>query len=136
MADICLVNGLQTTTPVSPFLIINTSYSLMYCSKGELCTLISAVHPTNTLFGGSFPVGIKECVSFFLCIGILSWEGKHVPSINSLSRAALKPIGPIAIDPNWAQRLRGPGLELSTLGYTSTHNTLKVLQRTIGPSTS
>ena len=68
MGDIYHVNGLQTTTPVRPFLIRNTSYSPMFCSKGELCTLISAVQPTNTLFGGSLPAGIKELVSFFYAL--------------------------------------------------------------------
>ena len=36
---------------------------------------------------------------------------------------------------NWAHGLRGTSLELSTLGYSSTHNTLQVLQRTaLGPA--
>jgi hypothetical protein len=68
VGDIYLASGLQITTPVRPFLIRNTSYSPMFCSKGELCNLISAVQPTNTLFGGSFPAGIKELVSFFYAL--------------------------------------------------------------------
>lgn len=48
-------------------------------------------------------------------------------------RTSLKPIGPIA--PNWDLRLRAPVLELSTFGYSSTHNALQVLQITaLGPA--
>ena len=47
----------------------------------------------------------------------------------------LQPIGPIA--PNWAPYLGGPELELSSLGCSSTHNTLQVFtENGIGPRTS
>jgi len=65
--------------------------------------------------------------TIFSCI--LAWTKGDDDGYVVLS-ACLNPIEPIAA-PTWAPRLRGPALELSTLGCSSTqNNTLQVLQRT------